>query len=169
MSPKRKLAAILAADVVGYSRLMAADEPATLRALNTARDLFRAQIDAHRGRLIDTAGDSVLAEFASAVEAVGCAESVQQALAQFNAELPEDRRMRFRVGVNLGDVMEEAGALYGDGVNVAARLQALAEPGSLCISGTVFDQVDGKLPLRFESMGEQAVKNIPLSRSGHID
>jgi len=161
MSQKRKLAAILAADVAGYSRLMADDEPETLRALNNARDLFRAQIDARSGRLIDTAGDSVLAEFASAVEAVSCAESVQEALAQFNADLPEHRRMRFRIGVNLGDVIEEAGGLYGDGVNVAARLQALAEPGSLCISGTVFDQVEGKLPRRFRSIGEQTVKNIP--------
>jgi adenylate cyclase len=140
---------------------MAGDETATLRALNAARELFRAQIDAHRGRVVDTAGDSVLAEFASAVEAVACADSVQKALTSSNAQLPEERRMRFRIGVNLGDVMEEGGALYGDGVNVAARLQTLAEPGSLCISGTVFDQVEGKLPLRFVSIGEQAVKNIP--------
>ena len=161
MSPKRKLAAILAADVAGYSRLMADDEPATLRTLNSARSIFRARIDAHRGHLIDTAGDSVLAEFASAVEAVECACSVQEALKDLNAELPKHRRMHFRIGVNLGDVMEEGGALYGDGVNVAARLQALAEPDSLCISGTVFDQVEGKISLRFESTGEQTVKNIP--------
>jgi class 3 adenylate cyclase len=161
MTTRRKLAAILSADVAGYSRLMAADEAGTLRALNHARAVFKLHIDAHQGRIVDTAGDSVPAEFDSAVEAVSCAVDLQNALAAENEALPESRRMRFRIGVNLGDVIEEDAALYGDGVNVAARLQALAEPGGLCISGTVYDQVEGKLPLAFEYAGKQAVKNIP--------
>src|SRR5262245_38198095 len=125
MTANRKLAAILAADVAGYSRLMADDEPATLRTLHDFRQLFRERIEAHGGRLIDTAGDSVLAEFPSPVEAVACATELQQQLARRNAQLAEHRRMPFRIGVNLGDVIEEEGGLYGDGVNVAARLQAL--------------------------------------------
>jgi TolB-like protein/class 3 adenylate cyclase/Tfp pilus assembly protein PilF len=161
MTTRRKLSAILSADVAGYSRLMADDEAATLRALNEARAVFALQIAAYHGRLIDNAGDSVLADFDSAVEAVACAAEVQRDLAARNADLPETRRMLFRIGVNLGDVIEEASGLYGDGVNVAARLQALAEPGGVCISGTVFDQVEGKLPLAFKFMGEQSVKNIP--------
>ena len=161
MPPRRKLAAILCADVAGYSRLMAGDEAATLQALNEARAVFGEHIAAHHGRLVDAAGDSVLAEFDSAVEAVNCAVEVQHELARRSADVAEPRRMRFRIGVNLGDVMEENAGLYGDGVNVAARLQALSEPGGLCISGTVFDQVDGKLPLAFRFTGEQTVKNIP--------
>lgn len=161
MTDNRKLAAILAADVAGYSRLMADDEPSTLRALNEFRQLFRERIEAHRGRLIDATGDSVLAEFASAVEAVVCATEIQKDLARRNAQYAEHRRMLFRIGINLGDVIEEGGSIYGDGVNVAARLQALAEPGNVCISGTVFDQVEGKLPVSFEFLGEQQVKNIP--------
>ena len=161
MSIKRKLAAILSADVAGYSRLMADDEAATLQSLNDSRALFRKRIEAHGGRLIDTAGDSILAEFPSAVEAVDCAVEIQHELAKRNSQLAEHRRMQFRIGINLGDVMEqEDGTVYGDGVNVAARLQALAEPGGICISGTAFDQVDGKLPLAFKSIGEQSVKNI---------
>lgn len=161
MMSQRKLTAILSADVAGYSRLMADDEEATLRALNESRELFRDRIEAHRGRIIDTAGDSVLAEFVSPVQAVDCAAAIQQELAHRNAALLDHRRMQFRIGVNLGDVIEDGAALYGDGVNVAARLQELAEPGSLCISGTVFDQVEGKLPLGFRYLGEQTVKNIP--------
>jgi len=161
MTGRRKLAAILSADVAGYSRLMAADEAGTLLNLNQARAVFTARVQAHHGRVVDTAGDSVLAEFDSPVEAVRCAVSVQQELDQRGKEMPDERRMRFRIGVNLGDVIEENAGLYGDGVNVAARLQALSEPGGLSISGTVFDQVDGKLPLAFKFMGEQAVKNIP--------
>jgi adenylate cyclase len=157
----RKLAAILSADAAGYSRLMADDEAATLRLLNDARSLFRERIQAHGGRLIDTAGDSILAEFPSAVEAVDCAVEIQHELAKRNSQLAEHRRMQFRIGVNLGDVIEqEDGTIYGDGVNVTARLQELADPGSLCISGTVFDQVEGKLPLQFKFIGEQQVKNI---------
>ena len=161
MDHKRKLAAILSADAVGYSRLMADDEAATLRSLNDARTLFRERIQAHGGRLIDTAGDSVLAEFPSAVEAVDCANEIQHELAKRNHQLAEHRRMQFRIGINLGDVIgQEDGTIYGDGVNVAARLQTLAEPGSICISGTAFDQVEGKLPLQFKFIGEQQVKNI---------
>ena len=161
MDHKRKLAAILAADAAGYSRLMADDEAATLRSLNDARALFRERIEAHGGRLIDTAGDSVLAEFPSAVEAVDCADEIQHELAKRNHQLAEHRRMQFRIGINLGDVIEqEDGTIYGDGVNVAARLQTLAEPGGICLSGTAFDQVEGKLPLAFKFIGEQQVKNI---------
>jgi adenylate cyclase len=161
MTTHRKLAAILSADAAGYSRLMADDEAETLRALNESRTLFRKRIEAHSGRLIDTAGDSVLAEFPSAVEAVDCAVEIQHELAKRNAQMAEHRRMQFRIGINLGDVIaQEDGTIYGDGVNVAARLQQLAEPGGICISGTAFDQVEGKLPLQFKFIGEQQVKNI---------
>lgn len=161
MSAKRKLVAILSADVAGYSRLMAADEEATISALNQSRSVFRLAIEAHGGRVIDTAGDSVLAELVSPVEAVKCAAKVQGELARLNDQLSEQHRMLFRIGVNLGDVVEQDGALYGDGVNVAARLQELSEPGGVWIAGSVFDQVEGKVPLAFMFMGEQIVKNIP--------
>src|SRR6185295_171896 len=158
---RRKLVAILAADVAGYSRLMADDEAATLRSLNEARDIFRKRVEAHGGKLIDTAGDSILAEFPSAVEAVDCANEIQHELAKRNSQLAQHRRMQFRIGINLGDVIEQQdGTIYGDGVNVSARLQALAEPGETWISGTAFDQVEGKLPLQFKFVGEQHVKNI---------
>ncbi len=161
MTTHRKLAAILSADAVGYSRLMADDEAATLLSLNEFRDVFRAHVAAHGGRLIDTAGDSVLAEFVSPVEAVSAATDIQRELADRNAPLAEHRRMLFRIGINLGDVIEQDdGTLYGDGVNVAARLQQLAAPAGLCISGTAFDQVEGKLPLQFKFIGDQHVKNI---------
>ena len=161
MTTQRKLAAILSADAAGYSRLMADDEAATLRALNESRDIFRKRIEAHHGRLIDTAGDSILAEFPSAVEAVDCADEIQRELAKRNHQFAEHRRMQFRIGINLGDVIsQEDGTIYGDGVNVAARLQQLAAPGGICISGTAFDQVEGKLPLQFKFIGEQQVKNI---------
>ncbi len=157
----RKLAAILAADAVGYSRLMAADETATVAALNESRTIFRERIQAHDGRLIDTAGDSVLAEFPSVVEAVQCAMDVQVALVARNAPLDEDRRMPFRIGVNLGDVIEQAdGTIYGDGVNIAARLESLAEPSGINVSGAVYDSVHGKIGSGFAYLGEQAVKNI---------
>jgi len=161
MPTHRKLAAILSADAAGYSRLMADDEAATLRSLNDTRALFRERIQAHGGRLIDTAGDSILAEFPSAVEAVDCAVEIQHELSKRNSQLAEHRRMQFRIGINLGDVIEqEDGTIYGDGVNVAARLQQLAEPGEICVSGTAYDQVEGKLPLAFKFIGEQQVKNI---------
>jgi adenylate cyclase len=158
---RRKLVTILCADVAGYSRLMADDERATVGTLNAYRDIIRKHVGAHEGRVVDSPGDALLAEFSSAVEGVQCGVEIQQELARRNAQLAEHRRMRFRFGINLGDVIEEDGALYGDGVNIAARLEALAEPGSVCISGTAFDQVDGKLAVVFRSIGEQHVKNIP--------
>ena len=140
---------------------MAQDEEATVAALNQSRALFPGRFAPGGGRVLDTAGDSVLAEFVSPVEAVKCATELQREIARLNASIPEQRRMLFRIGVNLGDVVEQDETLYGDGVNVAARLQALSEPGGVWIAGTVFDQVEGKLPLVFAFMGEQTVKNIP--------
>ena len=158
---KRKLAAILSADVAGYSRLMASDEAATVRALNQARARFRERIAARGGRVVDTAGDSVLAEFASVVEAVECALEVQAAQAESNAPLPADRRMLFRIGVNLGDVIaQDDGTIYGDGVNIAARLEALAEPGTVVVSESAHMQVRGKLDVGFLDGGTHKVKNI---------
>jgi len=158
---KRRLAAILAADVAGYSRLMGDDERATMDMLGVCREVFRKRIAEHHGHVVDTAGDSVLATFASVVEAVECAVAVQGDLAGHNADLREDRRMLFRIGVNLGDVFEQGdGSIYGDGVNVAARLESLAEPGGICLSGSAHEQVDGKTDLAFEDLGEHEVKNI---------
>jgi adenylate cyclase len=157
---KRKLAAILSAYVKGYSRLMAADEEGTLRTLNAYRREIDALVAGHDGRIVGSAGDSVLAEFASAVEAARCAVEIQEELAARNAELPKDRRLEFRIGINLGDVMVEGDDLFGDGVNVAARLQALAEPGGIYVSGGIYDQIKGKLPFGADFLGEQTVKNI---------
>jgi adenylate cyclase len=157
---ERKLTAILCADVYGYSRLMGEDEEATLRTLSAYRTIVDNSIENHRGRFVNSAGDSVLAEFTSVVEAVNCAVEIQNSLKAENAELPQERRMQFRIGVNLGDVMVEGEQIYGDGVNVAARLESLAEPGGICISGTVHEQVRDKLTLAYEDRGEQAVKNI---------
>jgi adenylate cyclase len=156
----RKLAVILAADVAGYSRLMAADEEGTLATLNARREAIDELIGRHHGRIFTTAGDSVMAEFASAVEAVRCAAAIQQENERRNADLPEPRRMLFRVGVNLGDVMVGGDNLLGDGVNVAARLEGVAEPGGICISGAVHDQIRNKVDLRFDDLGERALKNI---------
>jgi TolB-like protein/Flp pilus assembly protein TadD len=161
MEAKRKLAAILAADVAGYSRLMSADEHATLDTLNTYRAVFKQQITDHDGRLVDTAGDSALAVFESVVEAVQAAVEIQSDLATRNAALPADRRMQFRIGINLGDIIEqEDGTVYGDGVNVAARLESLAEPGGICLSGTAMEHVESKIDLTAKDMGDQKVKNI---------
>ena len=157
---KRKLAAILMADVVGYSRLMGEDEAATVRTLKEYRQVFFSQIDQHDGRVVNAPGDSILAEFNSVVDAVAAAVEIQRELAEKNRELPSSRAMLFRIGINLGDVVSEEGALYGDGVNIAARLEGLADPGGICISGSAYDQVENKLPLEFESLGERAVKNI---------
>jgi adenylate cyclase len=157
---ERKLAAILSTDVKGYSRLMGEDEVGTLRMLTAYREVTDALIHQHRGRIVSTAGDSILAEFASAVEAVQCAVDIQQALKTKNADLPSERRMEFRIGINVGDVIVEGPQIYGDGVNIAARLEALAEGGGICLSGTVYDQVENKLPLGYEYVGEQMVKNI---------
>ena len=156
----RKLVAILSADAVGYSRLMGDDDRATLETLTASREVFSNYIDKFHGRVVNAPGDAILAEFASVVDAVACVVEIQRELAERNAGLPANRRMEFRIGVNLGDVLVKAGNLYGDGVNVAARLEALADPGGICISGKVHEEVETKLPLQFESMGEQTVKNI---------
>lgn len=151
----------MAADVVGYSRLMGADEVGTLRALRAHRqELIDPTIAAHRGRIVKTTGDGVLAEFPSAVEAVACAITFQRAVAVRNEAVPGSKRLTFRVGINVGDIIAEAGDIFGDGVNVAARLESLCEPGGLCISRTVRDQVRDKLPITFDDLGEQPVKNI---------
>jgi adenylate cyclase len=157
---KRKLTAILSADVKGYSRLMGEDEDATVRTLTRYREVMTALIQKHRGRVVDSPGDNMLAEFGSVVDAVRCAVEIQEELKARNAELPETRRMEFRIGVNLGDVIDEEGRIYGDGVNIAARVEGLAEGGGICISGTVHDQVKNKLALEYEYLGEHAVKNI---------
>jgi adenylate cyclase len=156
----RKLAVILAADVVGFARLMAADEEGTLAALRARRQVIDGLVARHRGRIFGTAGDSLIAEFASPVEAVRCAAAIQQEIERRNADLPESHRMLFRVGVNLGDVMVGGDDLFGDGVNVAARLEGMAEPGGICISGAVYDQIRNKVDLTFEDLGERSLKNI---------
>jgi TolB-like protein/class 3 adenylate cyclase len=157
---RRTLAAILVADVAGYSRLMGEDEESTLRTLKHNREIIDRLIARHEGRIFNTGGDSVLAEFMSAVEGVRCAVAIQEELRIRNAEFVENRRMHFRIGVNVGDVMVDGDNLFGDGVNVAARLEGLAEPGGICVSGTVFDQVRNKLSIEFESIGAHDVKNI---------
>ena len=157
---KRKLTAILSADAVGYSRLMGDDEEATIRTLTEYRDAITALVNQHKGRVVDSPGDNVLAEFASVVDAVRCAVETQKQIAERNADLPENRRMLFRIGVNLGDIVDEGDRIYGDGVNIAARLESLAEAGGICISGTAFDQVKGKLEVGYKYLGEQNVKNI---------
>jgi class 3 adenylate cyclase len=156
----RKLAAIFSADVKGYSRLLGEDELGTIRTLNAHKELMSRLIREHRGKVVDAPGDNLLAEFGSVVDAVRCAVEVQRQLTAANSALAENRRMEFRIGVNLGDVVEENDRLYGDGVNIAARLEGLAEGGGVCISGTAFDQVRNKLSLGYEFRGEQAVKNI---------
>jgi class 3 adenylate cyclase len=158
---ERKLATIVSADVAEYSRLMAEDEEQTLRTFRAHRAVIDSLVSAHRGRIFNTAGDAVLAEFASAVEAVRCATEIQAALRTRNDQLAPARQVKFRLGVNLGDVMVQGSDLLGDGVNVAARLQAAAEPGGICISGSVYDQIRNKLSLSFRSLGEQTFKNIP--------
>jgi adenylate cyclase len=157
---ERKLAAIFSADVVGYSRLMGDDEEATIRTLTAYREVISSLIRHHRGRVVDAPGDNLLAEFASVVDALRCAVEIQHALKEKNAQLPENRQMHFRIGINLGDVIVEGERLYGDGVNIAARLESLAIPGAICISGTVYDQVETKLALTYDYQSEQTVKNI---------
>jgi adenylate cyclase len=157
---KRKLTAILSADVEGYSRLMGEDEDATIRTLTAYRELMATLIQKHRGRVVDSPGDNLLAEFGSVVDAVRCAVEIQEELRVRNAELPENRRMHFRIGINLGDVVQEEERIYGDGINIAARVEGLAEGGGICISGTVYDSIKNKLSLTYESLGEHTVKNI---------
>jgi adenylate cyclase len=166
----RRLAAILAADVVGYSRLMGADEEGTHERLKAhLRELVDPKIREHHGRVVKTTGDGVLAEFASVVDAVRCAGEIQRAMEDHDLDLAEERRLRFRIGVNLGDVIVDGEDIYGDGVNIAARLEGLAAPGSICVSGTVRDHIGVRLPYTFEDLGEQSVKNIarPGTRQFH--
>jgi class 3 adenylate cyclase len=157
---ERKLAAIFAADIVGYSRLMARDEVGTLARLKACRAIIDELIASHRGRIFNTAGDSVVADFASAVDAVQCAVAVQAAIARENAGGNTDEPMQFRIGVHVGDIMVDGDNLLGDGVNIAARLEALAEPGAIYVSAVVRDQVGNRLPVAFDDLGEQTVKNI---------
>ena len=157
---KRKLTAILSADVKGYSRLMGEDEEWTLRTLNAYKEVMRSLVQQHRGRVVSTPGDNVLADFASVVDAVQCGVEIQQVLRAKNAMMPENRRVEFRIGINLGDVIEEEDSIYGDGVNIAARLEGLAEAGGICISESAYQQIENKLPLRYDYLGEHEVKNI---------
>src|SRR5271169_587969 len=164
---ERRLAAILAADVVGYSRLMGEDEESTLAALKTLRrELIDPKVKEHHGRIVKTTGDGALVEFASVVDAVRCAVEIQREMIDRNADIPTERRIAFRIGINLGDIIIDEGDIYGDGVNVAARLEALAEPGEICVSASVREQVGEKLPIGFADRGEHAVRNI--ARPVHV-
>ena len=164
----RRLAAILAGDIAGYSRLMAADEEGTLRQLKAHRkQLVDPKITKHRGRIVKTTGDGMLVEFVSVVDAVRCAVDIQRGMAERNANVPADKRIQFRVGINVGDIIIDGDDIFGDGVNVAARLEALADPGGIMVSGVVHDQVRDKLSFGFEDMGEQTVKNIARPISVH--
>ncbi len=157
---KRKLTAILSADVKGYSRLMGEDEKGTVRTLNVYKEVMTGLIQHHRGRVVDAPGDNVLAEFGSVVDAVECAAEIQKELKTRNADFPENRKMEFRIGVNLGDVIEDGEQILGDGVNIAARLESMSDAGGICISGTAYDHVENKLSLGYKYLGEQTVKNI---------
>jgi TolB-like protein/class 3 adenylate cyclase len=157
---KRKLSAILSADVKGYSRMMGTDEEATVRNITVYREVFTEYVLQHRGRIVDTPGDNILAEYESVVDALKCGMEIQEALKVKNANLPANRRMEFRIGINLGDVIQEEKRIYGDGVNIAARIEGLADPGGICISRSAYDQLRGKLKVGYEYLGEHAVKNI---------
>ncbi|MCH8844333.1 MAG: adenylate/guanylate cyclase domain-containing protein [SAR324 cluster bacterium] len=157
---KRRLSAIMMADVAGYSRLMGEDERATLRTLTAHREIFSQYVQRHDGRIVNAPGDSILAEFGSVVDAVGCAAEIQRELAEKNAELPANRAMLFRIGINLGDVMVRGKEIYGDDVNIAARLESLADPGGICISRSAHDRVVGKLPLEFEYLGRSRARRF---------
>jgi len=160
MSGTRRLAAILAADMAGYSRLIGVDEEGTLLGFKAIQaELFNPKIAAHNGRLVKTTGDGFLAEFSSVVDALRCATELQAVMAERNATIPTDERIEFRIGINVGDVVVEDGDIFGDGVNVAARLEALAEPGGICVSARVQEDAAGKLDLAFEDMGDQSLKN----------
>jgi len=156
----RKLIAILSADVKDYTRLMSQDDVGTIRTLSAYKEAMEVLIKRYRGRVVDAIGDSLLARFESVLDAVNCAAEMQRDLAERNAELPDHRRMDFRMGISLGDVVEEEGRIFGDGVNIAARLQALAEGGGICISSMVHDAVESKLDFDYEDLGEQTLKNI---------
>jgi len=156
----RQLKAILSADVKDYSRLMSEDEMSTIARLKNCRELISAQVEQYTGRIVDSPGDNILAEFGSVVNAVGCAIATQKELRNQNIAIPDCRKMEYRIGINLGDVIIEKGRIYGDGVNIAARLEGLAEAGGVCVSGTVYDQIESKLVFTYEFLGEKAVKNI---------
>src|ERR1700719_3054175 len=161
MSQTRRLAAILAADVAGYSRLMGADEEGTLERLKALRrELTDPKIAEHHGRIVKTTGDGILVEFASVVDAVRCAVEVQREMIVRNAALPAERRIEFRMGINVGDIIIEDGDIFGDGVNIAARLESLAEPGGICLSAAAHEQVRDRLDIAFDDLGEHQVKNI---------
>ena len=157
---KRKLTAILSADVAGYSRLMDDDEVSTVRTLQAYQKIISDLTEQHNGRVVDSPGDNVMAEFVSVVDAVQCAVEVQQILKSKNDELTENRRMEFRIGINLGDVIEEGDRIYGDGVNIAARIESFADAGGICISGRVYDNIEYKLDFEYEYRGEKTAKNI---------
>ena len=157
---KRRLTTVLCADVQGYARLMEADEPGTMAMLRRYRTAISGLVERHDGRIVNTWGDAVIAEFASVVEAVQCAVEIQQEISSQQADQPNAQRMRFRIGINLGDVMVEGDDIYGDGVNIASRLQELADPGGVVIAGTVYDQVHNKLSLGFDYLGPQEMKNV---------
>jgi TolB-like protein/class 3 adenylate cyclase len=157
---KRKLTAILSADVKGYSQLMGEDEEATVRTITAHRKVITSVIQKYRGRVVDSPGDNILAEFVSVVDAVQSAVEIQEVVRAKNAELPDERRMEFRIGINLGDVIQEGERIYGDGVNIAARVEGLADPGGICVSGSAYEQIENKLALGYDYIGEHTVKNI---------
>src|SRR5438105_13589233 len=164
MTQTRRLAAILAADVAGYSRLIGADEEGTLERLRSIRaELIGPKIAEHRGRIVKTTGDGLLVEFTSVVDGLRCTTEIQKTMAERNADVPPTSRIEFRMGVNVGDVVVEDGDIFGDGVNVAARLEGLAEPGGICVSARVQEDVAGRLDLTFDDIGEQSLKNIARS------
>jgi len=164
---KRRLTTVLCADVYGYSRLMEADETGTLETLRRYRTAIARLVERHDGRIVNTWGDAVIAEFASVVEAVQCAVEIQQEISQQDSDVPQANPMRFRIGINLGDVMVDGSDIYGDGVNIASRLQELAEPGGVVISSSVYDQVHNKLSVGFDCLGQRPMKNIaPLTAIG---
>src|SRR5271165_5278143 len=164
---RRRLTTLLCADVKGYARLMEADEAGTLATLRRYRDAMATLIERHDGRIVNTWGDAIIAEFPSVVEAVQCAVETQQEISGYNGGLPEPQRMKFRIGIHLGDVMVEGDDVYGDGVNIAARLQELAEPGGILISGPVYDQVHNKLSIGFDCLGQQSLKNVTSPVTGY--
>ena len=157
----RKLTAILSADAVGYSRLMAGDEVATVQQIKTYRELISVRVKEHRGRVVDSPGDNLLAEFPSALDVVRCGVEIQGMLKNRNTDLPTDRRMEFRIGIHLGDVMVDGDRIYGDGVNIASRLEGLADPGGICISSTVYEQLRNRMDIAVQDIGPQSIKNIP--------
>ena len=157
---ERRLTAILAADVCDFSRMMGENEDRTIKNLRTCRELIEGSITSHKGNIFNTAGDSIVAEFGSVVDAVNCAVSFQETLRDRNSSVPETAKMEFRVGINLGDIIIEEDNRYGDGINIAARLEGLSEPGGICISGSVYSDIKSKLNLEFGAMGEQVLKNI---------